>query len=88
MCCTGIHGLDERALDIQRRAQDKDRPSCLLPGRAAAALHETLLVCRRHRARSLYGQREHAHRRLAVQPKGTRDRDRPALLRDRGAPDR
>ena len=46
MCCTGIHGLDERALDIQRRAQDKDRPPCPLPGRTAAALHETFLVCR------------------------------------------
>lgn len=41
-----VHVLDKRALDIQRREEVKDRPPRPFPGRAAPAVHETLLVCR------------------------------------------
>ena len=74
--------MDERALDVQRREKEPDRPPGAVPGRAAAALHETLLICRRHGARSLHGQREHACCRRPMRPQGDWDRDRSPLLRD------
>ena len=58
------------------------------PVEPAAAMHETLFLCRRYRARPLHGKREYACGGRPLQPHRDRDRDRSALLRDCTAPDR